>query len=1314
MLCAPSRSQSTECSTLKGSGISDSDNEHRPVRLLSLDGGGIRGISSIVVLREVMKHVNAGRGPKDELQPWQVFDLIGGTSTGGIIAIMLGCLQMTLDECHDAYIKLAESIFKPKRHKYNVIGRTRDFVSANERYDSSKFEQIVKKIIEKRKGSGNAPLRDPHQTSPCKVFVTTVNADKSKLVLLRSYDNREANIREAEDQKPGRFELWEALRATSAASTYFKEYRHHDNAGYLDGAFKCNNPIFEVYHEAKDLWPKRDVFLISIGTGTKPSEPLGGHVVKLARSLTKLVTETEDTWSDFHRTYNNLVSSEMLYRFNVPGIGAVNMGDYKQIKYVGTSTVSFLQGEAQEAVKKCAEKVVKIETTDYAALRKADPLVLSDEEKACFRALYCAAVDNESQRLEVEKAVPGTCEWFIEHPKFAAWLAETSASMLWVTANPGCGKSVLARFLIDTLSGEYGENGLVCSFFFKAGEDRRHQADQALCAILHQVLTSHPELVKLAMEDFSRKDSLSFTSSIKGIWKLLCAVSKRLGHLQIICIIDALDECSESTRDKFCDVLSSNFRTENGEGEEAPSNLKFLVTSRPWPSLEARLRPLRSIRLRGEDESDALARDIDKMIECKVRELEDASELSAKAARTLRRELSKGADQTFLWAALVLDTIARMPSRKLSSINETLNGIPLSLDQLYESELAGFKNQPESIKLLETLLVARRALTLEELNIALNITGSTRSVRDLQQDMEPNIEWTVKRLGGFFVRISNATVSLVHKTARDFLLKISRMNGSPTPSLVSETRAELQLATSCIRFLLLGGIHLREGGVPPVVGQWAKSNEDYLGAAPQWLRGYLEYALTNWFLHCEECTFSDMSSELAGLVNILCDPKREHFAKWWPFQDRRIFSCRVPPHTESLLLHPDRHYAHHAAIRGRYAIVYGLVESGYSDVADENDDELPLFALAAINGTSTLLRWMLGRPCCETELIGSALVTSLGARNWAAIQLLLSTRIDVNRRYRVGKKNLPTSEAAPAEMVIHSYFEFWEHDPEWVIRPEEDEGSSTDLRLLHMLIDKGLAIREEHIVRATSRGLKGCLKVLLDRDTRPLETRLPSLKAAYTEATLKGWPTCRRLVLESSEGKLADDIDASSGLNAAAVRYDVTAVEEILRLGARDDGEALFAASKWGDDILTEMLLKSQNYNQSQLNHALSVFFDMANDSHIRKHVEKGGMKALDGQGCRLFKAFPIIPTFGESEFSKYKVVEMLTERGARSAGTGLIRALVTVTPMDEEYGLYLLENMHRLQEEPAPFRRADVLLLASHLSLRRRRPVIREWSRCC
>jgi patatin-like phospholipase/acyl hydrolase len=74
----------------------------QPVRILSLDGGGVRGISSLYILKELMAQVARQyrvEHPQDSKlspRPCEYFDLICGTSTGGLIALMLGRLRMVI------------------------------------------------------------------------------------------------------------------------------------------------------------------------------------------------------------------------------------------------------------------------------------------------------------------------------------------------------------------------------------------------------------------------------------------------------------------------------------------------------------------------------------------------------------------------------------------------------------------------------------------------------------------------------------------------------------------------------------------------------------------------------------------------------------------------------------------------------------------------------------------------------------------------------------------------------------------------------------------------------------------------------------------------------------------------------------------------------------------------------------------------------------------------------------------------------------------------------------------------------------------
>ena len=76
----------------------------KPLRILSLDGGGVRGISSLYILKDLMRQIareyatnNPGL-PDISPRPCDFFDLICGTSTGGLIALMLGRLRMVSHE----------------------------------------------------------------------------------------------------------------------------------------------------------------------------------------------------------------------------------------------------------------------------------------------------------------------------------------------------------------------------------------------------------------------------------------------------------------------------------------------------------------------------------------------------------------------------------------------------------------------------------------------------------------------------------------------------------------------------------------------------------------------------------------------------------------------------------------------------------------------------------------------------------------------------------------------------------------------------------------------------------------------------------------------------------------------------------------------------------------------------------------------------------------------------------------------------------------------------------------------------------------
>lgn len=117
----------------------------------------MRGLSSLVILKQLMERLNPASPPK----PCEYFDLIGGTSTGGLIALMLGRLQMSIDEAIQAYEDLSPKIFEKQRHRVSVWGKVQG------RFSHEELEDAVKRMMSKLKMDGKSLLKD-ERSSACR------------------------------------------------------------------------------------------------------------------------------------------------------------------------------------------------------------------------------------------------------------------------------------------------------------------------------------------------------------------------------------------------------------------------------------------------------------------------------------------------------------------------------------------------------------------------------------------------------------------------------------------------------------------------------------------------------------------------------------------------------------------------------------------------------------------------------------------------------------------------------------------------------------------------------------------------------------------------------------------------------------------------------------------------------------------------------------------------------------------------------------------------------------------------------------------
>lgn len=113
---------------------------------LPIDGGGVRGYSMLILLNNFM-HLTAtkcakGIAPSKGLvpKPCDYFDLIVGTGTGGLIAIMLGRLRMDTEECMKVYVRMTRRVFETDKTIAGIPYRSTLF-------KASKLEEAIKECV---------------------------------------------------------------------------------------------------------------------------------------------------------------------------------------------------------------------------------------------------------------------------------------------------------------------------------------------------------------------------------------------------------------------------------------------------------------------------------------------------------------------------------------------------------------------------------------------------------------------------------------------------------------------------------------------------------------------------------------------------------------------------------------------------------------------------------------------------------------------------------------------------------------------------------------------------------------------------------------------------------------------------------------------------------------------------------------------------------------------------------------------------------------------------------------------------------------
>jgi len=300
------------------------DENKKTVRILSIDGGGIRGIIPLKVLQKIEKDVNSnlGIGP-DPNNPkykriYQLFDVIAGTSSGGLSAMGLSVPNLKVDKEFqdslksgniDSLLELFQTdgsgIFGKKKRTIwleknlwgwgekisYLVGKLRQGVMR--KYSDESMKKIFQRYFNNTKVSDASTnfLVPAYDIDNRRVFVfhnfPHAQNTTGKLIADQPTGNDIWMRKDHNFEDWGDFYLKDVARVISAAPTYFKpqKMKEKDVKGFslVDGGIFLNNPSMLAYIHARKIFPSAEnFFVVSLGSGEPPQKKhnfwLGGAI----------------------------------------------------------------------------------------------------------------------------------------------------------------------------------------------------------------------------------------------------------------------------------------------------------------------------------------------------------------------------------------------------------------------------------------------------------------------------------------------------------------------------------------------------------------------------------------------------------------------------------------------------------------------------------------------------------------------------------------------------------------------------------------------------------------------------------------------------------------------------------------------------------------------------------------------------------------------------------------------------------------------------------------------------------------------------
>lgn len=483
------------------------------------------------------------------------------------------------------------------------------------------------------------------------------------------------------------------------------------------------------------------------------------------------------------------------------------------------------------------------------SLRLMLSYIESLEEKAtlCREALFLTdcKVDRAEFISKYGRKVPGTCEWIRENDNYRTWLSG-ARDLLWISGDPGKGKTVLSIFLTEELERTIqGKDDTNLLFYLCSHQDeRRDNAIAVLRSLVYQITVNRPNLITHVFPFFETPEKTRYTlSSLDALGSIFESLVRDRDIGKIFCVLDGLDECEKNGLESLVQKIADLFTTSQPLITEEPNAFKMVIVSRPLVGLQ-NCSQIMQIKLDPDNDAQ-VAGDVQRFISVKVESLSRIEGFNETFRTHVEGVLLERSEGTFLWVGFVMLELSQKST--CTEVLETLRNMPKGLPAIYERLLLQIQSEKRGIcrAILQWITMSLRPLTLQELADAIGVEHSP--LVPLEQAVRDTIAFC-----GQFLKIHRSTVSLVHTSAKDYLLRKEPDNDDVLEEFrIKPEETHLKLALVLLDYIKR--LQYRSGGF------------SYCDPRIFPLCPLSEYAVIHWPEHARYC--GELGTELFDPVN---------------------------------------------------------------------------------------------------------------------------------------------------------------------------------------------------------------------------------------------------------------------------------------------------------------------------------------------------------------------------------------------------------------------------------------------------------------